>query len=64
MREQHWWLLQGSEYQIFLLSTRAGGLGLNLQTAGVHVCLYITIYCEFARQIRAVSHPFFLVPLL
>lgn len=24
---------QGSSYDVFLLSTRAGGLGLNLQTA-------------------------------
>lgn len=37
--EQRCITLQNSEYFIFLLSTRAGGLGLNLQTADT-VILY------------------------
>jgi ATP-dependent helicase STH1/SNF2 len=32
---------EGSEYKIFILSTRAGGLGLNLQTADTVVMLVL-----------------------
>lgn len=32
----------GSEYQVFLLSTRAGGLGLNLQTADTVVMCVVS----------------------
>ena len=32
-----------SEYKVFILSTRAGGLGLNLQTADT-VIMYVPVY--------------------
>ena len=34
--------VQDSEYKVFILSTRAGGLGLNLQTADT-VIMYVTL---------------------
>jgi len=34
--------VQDSEYKVFILSTRAGGLGLNLQTADT-VIMYVVL---------------------
>lgn len=39
---------KGSEYKVFILSTRAGGLGLNLQTADtVIMCVTFKIFNLF-----------------
>lgn len=40
-----------SEYKVFILSTRAGGLGLNLQTADT-VIMYVYLFFPFSTQLR------------
>jgi ATP-dependent helicase STH1/SNF2 len=41
----HAWNAKGSDVNVFILSTRAGGLGLNLQTADtVVMCVALYIF--------------------